>query len=61
MSTKNERCVVFKLGGEEILRYTVRGTFAGELQNTKELLAAQHGCEPEDIKVHLTSEPKERR
>lgn len=60
MSTKTERCVVFKLDGEEILRYTVRGTFAGEMQNTKELLAAQHGCAPEDIKAELTSEPKEK-
>ena len=39
--------------------YTLRGTFEGELQATKELLAAENGCRPEDIRVDLTTE-KER-
>lgn len=33
--------------------YTLLGTFAGELQNTKELLAAENGIKPEDIEVRL--------
>lgn len=53
MSKKKERYIVFKLNGAEILAYTVRGTFQGELQNTKELLAAKYNCKPEDITVEL--------
>lgn len=37
--------------GRELCRYTVKGTFNGELQNTKELLAADFGIKPEDIIV----------
>lgn len=35
--------------GRDLGGYTLLGTFAGELQNTKELLAAENGIKPEDI------------
>ena len=35
--------------GKELLRYTVRGTFAGELQDTISLLACEHGLSPGEI------------
>lgn len=44
------RFILFFLNGKEILRYTIRGTFPGELENTKEILANQYGVEPNDIK-----------
>ena len=53
MSTKKEKYVVFKLRGAEILAYTVRGTFAGELENTKELLAAKYNCDQEEITAEI--------
>ncbi|MDE7244990.1 MAG: hypothetical protein K2O18_13595 [Oscillospiraceae bacterium] len=36
--------------------YTLRGTFAGEMQATKELLAAENGCRPEDIRATVENE-----
>lgn len=39
--------------GRDLGGYTLLGTFAGELQNTKELLAAENGIKPEDIEVRL--------
>lgn len=45
------RFVLFFLNGEEILRYTIRGTFPGELEATKELLASERGVEPSEIKT----------
>lgn len=40
--------------GRDLGGYTLLGTFAGELQNTKELLAAENGIK----KVGQTSEQK---
>lgn len=57
--TKTEKWIVFKLNGEELMRYTVRGTFAGELEATKEILAAGNNCKPEDIKAEITMGEKE--
>lgn len=39
--------------GKELGAYTVRGTFPGEMKATRELLAAENGYQPEDIKVSL--------
>lgn len=39
--------------GRDLGGYTLLGTFAGEFQNTKELLAAENGIKPEDIEVRL--------
>lgn len=35
--------------GKELLRYTLRGTFAGELQETISLLAYEHQLSPTEI------------
>ncbi|MEG1562181.1 MAG: hypothetical protein RR365_00810 [Bacteroides sp.] len=40
-------------GGKELGAYTLRGTFAGELQATKELLASENGLKPEKITAKL--------
>lgn len=48
-----EDWIVFKdkATGKELLAYTVRGTFAGEMQATIELLAAENGIPAEQIAV----------
>ena len=40
--------------GELLCAYTVEGTFPGEMKATKELLAAEHGCSPEEITVKIS-------
>ena len=40
--------------GKPLGGYTLRGTFAGEMEATKELLAAENGCRPEDIRTEIT-------
>ena len=40
--------------GNHLGGYTLRGTFAGEMPATKELLAAENGCRPEDIRTEIT-------
>ena len=57
--SKKEKYVVFKLRGAEILAYTVRGTFAGELENTKELLAEKYKCGPEEITAEIEERKRE--
>lgn len=39
---RKEPWLVFFLGGKEILRYSLRGTFPGEKDATIQLLAARH-------------------
>ena len=46
-----EEYLVFYHGQKELLAYTVRGTFAGELDATKDLLAYEHGITKESIQV----------
>lgn len=41
--------IVFYLGGKEIGHYTVRGTYDGELESTKRMLAACYGVSEKDI------------
>ena len=38
---------------EEMFAYTLRGTFAGEMEDTKKLLAYDHGVKEEDISVKI--------
>ena len=47
----NKPCVAFFLNGKEISRYTIRGTFAGEMEETVNLLAYDHGVTPDQISV----------
>ena len=35
--------------GEEYAAYTIRGTFDGEEEETRQLVAAEHGLDPEEI------------
>ena len=46
-----EEYLVFYHGQRELLAYTVRGTFAGELDATKDLLAYENGITKEAIRV----------
>ena len=45
--------IVFKFKGRELCSYTTYGTFAGELEATKEMLADEYGCDADDIAVSL--------
>lgn len=49
----NEWMAFYDPDGRELGAYTLRGTFAGELQATKELLASENGLKPEDITAKL--------
>ena len=44
---------VFYLNGKELMRYTMNGTFAGEEQATKEMLAYDHNVSVDDIEVKV--------
>lgn len=44
-----EPWIVFYLGGKEVMAYTVRGTFEGELESTLSLIAGEHECQINDI------------
>lgn len=48
---KKEMWIVFLLNGRELAAYTVRGKFAGELEETKNLLAYENGVLPETIEI----------
>ena len=47
------RWIAFMYDGKEIFAYTIKGTFPGEMQATKELLAAERGISPEEITIKL--------
>lgn len=45
-----EHWIVFRgPDGQELCAYTIRGTFEGEKEATVDLLAAEHGIDPERI------------
>ncbi|MBP5461924.1 MAG: hypothetical protein J6Y20_07355 [Lachnospiraceae bacterium] len=44
-----EPWVVFTIDGVEVASYTVRGTFAGELADTRALLAYEHGVSVDEV------------
>lgn len=48
-----EKMKIFKLNGKELCAYTLRGTFAGEEEATKELLAEEYNCNKSDIIVTI--------
>ena len=39
--------------GQELAAFTIRGTFPGETEATRDLLAAEHGLPPEQITVTI--------
>lgn len=48
-----ENWFVFYHGNKELCAYTVRGTFEGELESTKELLAYENGVHVNEISVAI--------
>jgi len=46
-----EEYIVFYHKEKELAAYTVRGTFAGELEATKDLLAYENGIAVQDIRT----------
>lgn len=44
---------VFYLNGKELCAYTLEGSFAGEEQATKEMLAYDHNVSVDDIEVRI--------
>lgn len=49
MRAMKQNWLVFYCGGEEVLAYTVSGTFPGEMEETREQLAYELGVDPDDI------------
>ena len=45
------RWITFSLDGKEIAAVTIKGSFPGEIQDTKELLACEKGVDPSEIVV----------
>ena len=50
---KEPYIVFYYQGWEELLAYTVRGTFEGEREDTIRLLAAEKGVDPKDITTKI--------
>lgn len=48
-----EPWIVFYCQGKEVSAITVHGTFPGEIDATKELLAGEYGCDPGEIKTEI--------
>ena len=54
-----ELWAVFYLGDRELFSYTVRGTYDGELKETKELLAYENDCDVRDIRLRIERRQQE--
>ena len=50
--------LVFSYNGKELLRYSIDGTFAGELKSTIGLLAYQHNISEKDICCRIVKEKR---
>ncbi len=52
-----EKWIVFKdtQTGRELCAYTIRGTFPGELEATRELLAHENGLQVDQISATIES------
>ena len=48
-----KKWIAFDHEGVELMRLTIKGTFEGEIESTRELLAYERGLAPEDIKIEL--------
>ena len=48
---QDKKWIVFMYQGKELAAYTIKGTFVGELEATRELLAYEMKCSPEDIEI----------
>lgn len=48
-----EPWIVFLYQGKEVCAITVHGTFPGEIDATKDLLAREYGYNREDIKTEI--------
>ena len=49
----NYNWIVFRIGDKVLCKYSVKGTFLGEMAATLELLAFEQGVNPEDITIKL--------
>lgn len=53
MSEANYNWIVFRLNGRVLCKYSIKGTFLGEMEATLELLAYDNGVDPQDITIKL--------
>ena len=53
--------VFYYMDWMELAAYTVRGTFPGEMEETKNLLAYEHGVRPTEINVRIENRPRSRK
>lgn len=51
-----EPWIVLYLQGKELYAVTVRGGFPGEIASTKEQLAAENHCSPEEIQIKIVDQ-----
>lgn len=49
----NYNWIVFKVGDKELCRYSIKGTFMGELKATLELLAFENDINIDEIVIKL--------
>ena len=49
----NYRWIVFKIGDKVLCKYSIEGTFLGEMEATLELLAYENGIDVEEIEIKL--------
>lgn len=50
-----EPWIVFYFQSKEVFAMTVHGTFPGEIEATKEQLAAENGGDPSEITVEIVT------
>ncbi len=50
-----EPWIVFYFQGKEVCAITVHGVFPGEIWATKQQLAAENNCRPEEITIEIVS------
>lgn len=57
-----EKYLVFRApDGKELCAYTLRGTFPGEAQSTRELLAYEQRLDPADIQTAIENRNPQKR
>lgn len=61
MTDEREQWLIFRHEGRELFRYTIRGTFPGEREETINLLAYENGIQAEEIICTIETRTERRR
>lgn len=49
----NYKWIVFRIGNKVLCKYSIKGTFLGEMGATLELLACENGIDVDEIEIRL--------